>query len=306
MKNRNSRILIFTCLVMVGIIGCDIPYLMTSVPTVEPGLVSTYVAQTLMAVSLEAPPPSMTPPAPSDTPPPTFTETSTITFTPTFTETPSLTPSATITASATMSPTSEKVTVHVVVDTNCRSGPGKIYDYLGALLTGETTDVYARDPLGEYWYVRNPDNPGGYCWLWGHYATPVGYYAALPIYTPPATPTSAPAFDLSYAKVQKCVGWFFDLKAKNTGSIPFKSYSTTLKDKTNNKTVNSSSNVFEELSGCLSAGSLDEIASGQVGHVNSGNFLYNPSGHKINATVTLCTKDGLSGMCISETIEFKP
>ena len=105
--------------------------------------------------------------------------------------TPEPLPSATITLTPTdtSTPTPSVPMISVTVNTNCRFGPGSIYDYLGALLEGETAEIVGRDPSGEYWYIRNPDDPAHFCWLWGEYAQPVGNFGSLPILTPPPSPT---------------------------------------------------------------------------------------------------------------------
>jgi uncharacterized protein YgiM (DUF1202 family) len=86
------------------------------------------------------------------------------------------------------------VSVSVWVDTNCRSGPGIPYSYLGVLLVGESAEVLGRNADWTYWIIRNPDQPGGTCWLWGRYATLSGNTGGLPVYSTPtlltATPTS--------------------------------------------------------------------------------------------------------------------
>ncbi len=102
---------------------------------------------------------------------------------PTFTVTPSATPTIT------MTPTPEKPMLSVNVDTNCRVGPGGVYDYLGAILVGETAEIFARNANSTYWYIRNPDDSSGFCWAWGEYATVTGNTAGLPVFTPPPTPT---------------------------------------------------------------------------------------------------------------------
>lgn len=99
-------------------------------------------------------------------------------------------PSDTATATITLTPTQEKPMVSVSVDTNCRTGPGKIYDWIGALLVGEKAEVVGRSVDGAYWIIKNPDQAGT-CWLWGNYATVSGPTAALQQYTPPPTPTPA-------------------------------------------------------------------------------------------------------------------
>ncbi len=102
--------------------------------------------------------------------------------------TPSFTATVTLIPSPTPSPTSSLILITVSMDTNCRTGPGKVYDYLGALLAGEQTEVVGWDGIGEYWYIKNPDQPGGFCWLWGQYATLTGDRQSLPLVAPPPTP----------------------------------------------------------------------------------------------------------------------
>src|SRR5215213_7948301 len=133
------------------------------------------------------------------------------TLTPTQTFTPVFTSSPTLTATPAFTSTPLVPLISVSVATNCRVGPGKIYDRVGALLVGEVAEVSGRNPTGDYWYIRNPDsNSGGFCWLWGNYATLSGNLSVLPVYTPPPTPTPMPNFDASYAGKDTCAGWWVD------------------------------------------------------------------------------------------------
>ncbi len=97
---------------------------------------------------------------------------------------PSLTPSPTIT----LSPTPDTPMVSVSIDTNCRRGPGKQYDIIGALLVGESAQVTGKSADGVFWIIQNPDRAGE-CWLWANYATVTGPTDALPVVTQPPTPT---------------------------------------------------------------------------------------------------------------------
>jgi len=128
----------------------------------EPGNVQLSVMQTLTAVATSNPP---------QQPIPAFTA------------------SASLAPSPGLSPTSTLTLVTVSLDTNCRSGPGKVYDHVGALLAGEQTEVVGWDGIGEYWYVKNPDKPNDFCWLWGQYATVTGNWQSLPQVAPPPAPT---------------------------------------------------------------------------------------------------------------------
>jgi len=80
--------------------------------------------------------------------------------------------------------------VSVSVPTNCRIGPGAVYDQVSVLMTGMQAEVVARNAEGTYWVIRNPGGTG-MCWLWGYYATVVGPVGSLPVWDPPPTPTPA-------------------------------------------------------------------------------------------------------------------
>ncbi len=96
------------------------------------------------------------------------------------------------TPSVTLTPTPPKPSLRVATDTNCRTGPGKVYDWVGGIQVGETADIFGRDPGGQYYYIRNPDKVNDFCWIWGAYATPSGDLSGLPVFTPPPTPTPPP------------------------------------------------------------------------------------------------------------------
>jgi hypothetical protein len=218
----------------------------------------------------------------------------------TFTPLPTLSPTLSYTA------TSSVPLISVSVDTNCRLGTGKAYDRVGGLLVGETAEVVAKDPTGEYWYIRDPESPTGFCWVWGYYATVVGNTSAIPVFTPPPSPTPSPSFTLSYAGIDSCVGWWAELRIKNTGPIAFKSFSLTIKDRTQNVTLSDSGNGFTDLDGCLSSAITAVIDSGDTYVISSPAFVNNIVNHNMRATLTLCTGLNQGGTCITETIDFRP
>ncbi len=168
------------------------------------------------------------------------------TETPQFTFTPADTPTPT----ATFTP--EKAQVSVSIDTNCRTGPGEIYDYLGALHVGQTADVIGKNQSGDTWIVQLPGNPAVTCWLWGQYATVTGSSSNLPIFTPPPTPTPQPGFEVSYAGSGICSGVYdLQFKIKNTGSVTWESTYIKVTDTTNNKSFNDFENSFKEYNYCV-------------------------------------------------------
>ena len=100
--------------------------------------------------------------------------------------TPSLTPMST----ATVPTTSSVPIVSVSVGTNCRTGPGQVYDIVGGLRVGENAEVVGKKTSYNYWIIKNPDADGN-CWLWGKYATVLGDTSNLEEYALPPIPPSA-------------------------------------------------------------------------------------------------------------------
>jgi hypothetical protein len=284
------RHMLFAGVLILAILACNLPI---AAPPADPGAVFTAAALTVAAAVNQTlvPLPSQIPlasPLPSVPPADTFTPLPTLSPTPVLTSTPSI------------------PLISVSVDTNCRVGPGKIYDLLGGLLVGETAEVYAKNPGGDYWYIRNPDNSNSFCWVWGQYATLVGNTTILPVYTPPPTPTPVPNFELSYAGLDSCVGWWVELLLKNTGPLTFKSFSLSVKDTDTGTVLTNFGNGFTDNDGCLASGITASLDPGDSYTISAPVFVYNPNNHKIRATVTLCTLANQTGQCISHTIEFKP
>jgi hypothetical protein len=155
-------------LVFITILACNLPG--GQPPTSEPDYVTTITAQAALiqpSNNLVSPIVITTTPDPSQV---------------IFTDTPASTPTITLT------PTLGIATLTVSADTNCRSGPGKEYDNLGALLKDETAEIVGKNTVTNYWIIKNPDRDGT-CWLWGRYATVVGDTATVKEVAIPPTPT---------------------------------------------------------------------------------------------------------------------
>jgi hypothetical protein len=277
-------------------------------PTLDQNSVATAIQQTMIAHTLAALDASQSGGQQSSgdqgqaQQPPTVTNTVAV-----ITETPSLTPLPpnTVTPSVPM--------VNVSVNTNCRFGPGKEYELLGALLVGEQSQIIARDPSGYYWYIQNPDK-GGFCWLWGNYATTSGNVASLPVFTPPATSTPTatntpkPEFTVVYDHLDDCGVWVLSFKISNTGSLVWQSVSVTVTDTVTTEAVNWTDDQFKEFQACiLNLGTLqNDLGPTEVGFSPSEGLSADPSGHQIDATIKVCTEDGLGGTCLTKNISFTP
>lgn len=100
--------------------------------------------------------------------------------------TPTLVPIETLLALATstVAPTSTpRFTIASPIDqpVNCRSGPSTAYSVVGGLDLGRQAEIVGRDADSAWWYVRNPDNPSTYCWLFASLVNASGNLEALPV-----------------------------------------------------------------------------------------------------------------------------
>jgi hypothetical protein len=224
--------------------------------------------------------------------------------TPEFTFTPSFTPTQTFT----LTPTTPMVSVSV--NTNCRTGPGDPYDLVDILQVGKPAEAIGRAADGGFWIIRLPDNPNKVCWLWGQYATVSGNGQGLPVVTPPPSPTPAPGFGASYVEMVSCMGEYaFTFKISNSGSVPWESIKVVVKDKVTSTVNTHSRDSFKRFSGCTSSGNDLNLETGETGYTTTtipGQFAYNPSGHAMRADITVCSEDGLAGICLSTTVLYTP
>jgi uncharacterized protein YgiM (DUF1202 family) len=92
----------------------------------------------------------------------------------------------TLTPTLTLSPTPSIPMVSVTTGTNCRSGPGQVYDIIGGAPVGVKFVIIGKSTPTDYWIIQLPDERE--CWLWGRYAVVEGDISSLPEYAIPPTP----------------------------------------------------------------------------------------------------------------------
>ena len=162
-----NKKIIYTILVLaLAAFSCSIPNSASQpTPSNAPNELDLAATITAQALTIQATSPTLSIP----------TETPTLEFTPTIT----------------LTSTPEVPMVSVSTNTNCRTGPSVIFDLIGALTVGQTTEVVGKFQNGSYWIIKNP-NSSGNCWLWGNYATVTGNTSNLPEYPSPPTPTPYP------------------------------------------------------------------------------------------------------------------
>lgn len=296
---RYVNIKLFIFLLIITSLACELP---VNIP--DTNAISTAAAETVIAGLTQNS--TQTPLASQE---PTFTPTFTFTSEP---PTITFTPTETFTPSPTYTPFSLITLITVSVPTNCRNGPGKVYGRQGALLVGETAEVFGRDPSNQYWYIRNPDNTNEFCWLWGEYATLTGPFAFLPIFTPPSTPTAtftptpAPAFEIKGFSLDSCGGWWIEVEIKNIGQIVFKSVEFEVIDTVTNVEKTLLTNGFTNKDGCLATTTKDVIAPGNLFSISGALFDYNLQNNKLHIAITLCTELNQKGVCITQETNYKP
>jgi hypothetical protein len=243
----------------------------------------------------------------------------------TYTAIPELSPTPTFTTIPALTSTPDFAYVTLSEATNCRTGADVAFELVDTFQVGQTIQVLGKHSFDNYWYVRSPNNPSINCWMWGAYATGANL-GNVPIVTPPPSPTPAPtstlspivistividnatkpAFFPSYVNSGKCLAWWTRIKIQNVGSVTIKSISISIKDTVTNETRNSSTNGFQDLSGCALAPIKSTLASTESATVVAPSLNADPAGHKISVTVTGCTEINSGGACSSAAFEFTP
>lgn len=271
--------------------------------TPDMNIISTAIAQTLTAMPTttaeaitatadSSPTPEATTPAPTSTE--TLSPTPDFTATPVFTLTPAGAPGA--------------LQITVSVATNCRLGPGPEYGRVGVLNINEVSEVLGRNGARTWWLIRNPDRSNQVCWLWGRYATVSGDTSGLPVATPPPLPTPDAGFDVFSEGLDSCtsIGWWLDINIENLGSTTFRSLSITMLDLDTDASRTLRADLFTDRDGCSQSESFDSLPPRTDRVVSSPAFNYNPTGHRLRTTITLCSGSGQTGTCVTDTVNFRP
>jgi hypothetical protein len=306
-----QRTSLLVLVVLFGVVACVVP----TVSLVDPSAQATSLAQTVQAMIAATQQASCATAAPTGAPlvvPPSASYTP---VSPTSTLIPSQTQTATVTPTLAVITTVTPLLpqIGVSVPTNCREGPGTVYSIVGYLLVGEAVQIYAREPSGTWWYIRNPDQDSEFCWVSGKYATTSGQTAYLPIYTPMPTPTptvtetAAPGFSASYEGLIACSGeWWAEIGLENTELITLRSAGIVLKDTVADTSVSDLTDGFLDRPDCSTSHSRATLLPGKNVVISSPVLSDDPSGHKLRATITLCSETGQNGTCVTNTITFKP
>lgn len=83
-------------------------------------------------------------------------------------------------------PTLPLVTVQLKSErVNCRFGPGTVYQLINEVRQGQSLRAAGRNEASTWWYVRDPGNPGGFCWVSAEVTEAQGETDQLPVIPPP-------------------------------------------------------------------------------------------------------------------------
>jgi hypothetical protein len=188
-------------------------------------------------------------------------------------------------------------------NTNCRTGPGSVYDWLHTYLAGDQALLLGKSADEAFWFINDQNGLIPDCWLWGKFATPAGDTAFVPVFTPPPTPTPMPDFTVSYegsdCGAGSCWLWF---KINNTGSLKWQSVLVYAK---NLATSDESVFVSDEFMNGIMGADIDYISAGGTGYTHSER-LPNPSGNTVQVIVIACEKNGLTEICQGRTLTVNP
>ncbi len=271
-RHSSSKLFIVISLLILLSLACNLPSMAKSVggpdetARIEISVRETMVALDGEVVSDAEDQSGQDPDTPLETPEPDITDTPTLT--PTVTDTPA----------------PDVAMIYASANTNCRTGQGTVFQWLVTLQEGDESEAVGIDTSGDYWYIRRPDNPSQFCWLWGKYATPSGPWESLPVYTPIPTPTPAFDFKLTYIDVTQCTAnWLVQFQIDNIGSPTLESWRSTGTDNSGGL-VNSPNqqDKFYHFNHCTILSSQNDLTPGEGSYLN---VIFNDDSTGHNLTV---------------------
>lgn len=82
----------------------------------------------------------------------------------------------------TLTPTPAEVSVQVTAElVNCRIGPSTVFETVNTIRAGKILNAVGRNETSTWWYVEDPINPGGFCWVSAEVTDELGDTSQLPI-----------------------------------------------------------------------------------------------------------------------------
>lgn len=264
------------------------------------------VALILSACNMPAADATAEPSAPvaADTADLSATQTTQAKLIPTSTSTVTSTATLTLEPSATFTPEPPKA--EVVRESNCRIGPGGLYDLVAKYPVGQMLDVVAKDLGGGYWFVQNSEKPEEQCYLLAQNIKITGDTELLPKFTPLPSPTAAPYFEVTFRKFDICENRnyvVFDIV--NLGSFAFRSVYIRVINQKSGESVEQAFNAFDLRVKCVLAKNIAPLDPGKSGYVYSPQFKWSGQGGRLRVIIMACTDKNLKGSCVTQTVDLE-
>jgi hypothetical protein len=251
----------------------------------------------------DAPPETLTPDT-TATPDLSATRTAQAKLIPTNTLTVTSTGTSTLAPSATSTP--EPAKAEVVRESNCRVGPGALYDLVVKYEVGQQLNVVAKDLGGGYWFVQNPEKLEEQCYLLAQNIKITGDTEVLPKFTPLPSPTAAPYFEATFRKFDICENRsyvVFDIE--NLGSFAFRSVYIRVINQKSGESVEQAYNAFDLRVKCVLARNIAPLDVGKSGYVYSPQFKWSGHGERLRVIIMACTEKNLKGSCVTQSVDIK-
>ena len=79
-----------------------------------------------------------------------------------------------------------------------------------------------------------------------------------------------------------------------------------MKDKVTNVLQVALTDGFTDIDGCLKTTVKDKLGVGETYLLSAPAFNYDPAGHELVVTITLCSETGQKGLCMTRKINVTP
>jgi hypothetical protein len=305
----------FACLLagLALLAGCNFPIFGPAPSVLDPDGMKTAAVETLQALSQErtqqAPPPT-SPPSPTSAPTATFALAPTSGEPPITATEATLIPSLTPLASPSPIPisTSGFVLLRIIglEATNCRTGPGPLYEIVGYLNKDQEATAYGRNDASTWWYITHPTRDGEFCWVWAQTTEVIGETANLEIITPSPIPITT-SFTASFDQVNVCgSARLFIFRIENTGTQTLVWANIQVKDLATEKVVAGPENQNTPF--MSSAGACAPTMSELPGRSRAYSYIRQSveikSGTRLRAFIILCTDMNQGGVCVEQRVTF--
>lgn len=205
----------------------------------------------------------------------------------------------------------EAVTGNIVIsakyDTNCREGPDTQYPIMGHFIRGQSSEVNGTNSLQTWWYIKNPDNPNDYCWVWGETTFIEGDTGDVSVVPPPPPPPPGPDFDLAYHEFITCYGTdVVSFKVENTGDVNLESMTILVINTDTQQQLfwdtMSNKPFWPNYNDCGATWSY--IEPGDVAYIGAPIITSGQLGDDGYARIKLCEEESLKGRCVENIAEF--